>query len=65
MNTIGNEQDAIIKTRRIPTRLKKDDEVFSYFFVTEVGKDRIIGYEDVDGNDVWPKVRELERNGWT
>ena len=64
MNTIGNHQDAIIKTHRSKTSLKKGDECFEHYLVTEVGHNRIIGIEDREGNDVWDKLRKLEKEGW-
>ncbi len=65
MNTIGNDQDRIIPTRRLKTSLKKDGQIFEFYFVTEVGRDVIIGHEDSTGNDIYEKVRALEADGWT
>ena len=65
MNTIGNDQDKIIQIRRHKTSLKKGSEVFIFYFVTELGRDVIIGHEDELGNDAWDKVRKLQNQGWT
>lgn len=65
MNTIGNHQDAIIPTLRHKTSLKKDGKRFEFYFVTEKGKNTIIGYENEEGNDVSEKVQQLQRNRWT
>lgn len=58
-------QDAKIKVERSKTSLKKDGETFGFYFVTEIGRGYIIGYEDEAGNDVHDKIRRLESLGWT
>lgn len=58
-------QDEIIQTKRHRTSLKKDGERYEFYFVCEVGRDVIIGYEDAEGNDVHDTVRQLEKEGWT
>ena len=61
---MANGQDAIVPTKRHKTSVKKDGKRYEFYFVCEIGKDYILGYEDEDGNDVYAKVRELEKEGW-
>ena len=58
-------KDPIIETRRFKTSLKKDGKRYEYYFVCEVGNDIIIGHEDEEGNDIYDKILELEKEGWT
>ena len=61
---MGKGQGAIVPTRRSKTSLKKNGKRYEFYFVCEIGNDHILGYEDEDGNDVYAKVRELEKEGW-
>ena len=58
-------QDALVKVKRSKTSLKKDDERFEFYLVSEIGRDFIIGHEDRAGNDVYDKVKRLQSLGWT
>ena len=53
------------KDRAFQTSLRKNGERFEFYFVSEIGRNLIIGHEDEVGNDVYDEVKHLQSLGWT